>query len=691
MDTDKCDGRKNPVLVWYFSFIQPASGAKEFQTEEALLHFGPTGTGVWHRWQPSRTSSFVVVLLGILFLSCTARAQISPGPLSKAHESLAGTTQCASCHQFGTSTPTFKCLDCHKEVAQRLAAKHGYHAQIQMQNPNGKDCVRCHLEHNGADFNLLHWEPSQQQFDHRLTGYNLEGRHAGLACEKCHTSSKMVPSERELIKVKDLSKSFFGLSANCLTCHTDPHKGQLGNDCQRCHNVSDWKQASQFDHSKTRYPLTGMHIKVACEKCHKPDQPGGAARYRDMKFESCTACHIDPHKGSFKQRCETCHTTASWKKILPGFEFDHSKTKYPLLGLHAKVGCVECHVNGDFARPLMFAECADCHKPDPHKGQFEGRPKKGECAECHTVGGWKPSLFGVKGHATSQYPLLGKHVTVECAKCHTPGGKDTVYKVKFAACQDCHKDAHDGQFAAAPYLNRCESCHTVQDFHRSTFTIANHRKTHFALAGAHVSVPCNECHKTGAGGRTDKILAFHFEDQSCTACHLDPHKGEFKDRMARRRADGTPLGCEACHDVKSWTDVNSFDHSKTKFPLLGAHRAVACGACHKAPSGSHQAQFKGTSQICEECHVEPHGAQFAKAGKTRCAECHNVLRWVPSTFDHNTRTHLPLTGGHAKVPCDQCHKENRMIADKPVLFYKPTPIKCADCHGADTKSVESPF
>jgi hypothetical protein len=634
----------------------------------------------------SPLAAFFLISFASAFLGAApAKAQISPGPLAKAHESLTGTTQCASCHQFGTNIPTFKCLDCHKEIAQRLEAKHGYHAQIQMKNPNGKDCVRCHLEHNGENFNLIHWEPSKEKFDHRLAGYNLEGKHAGIACEKCHMPSSMVPEERALIKMKDLSKSFFGLSPECVTCHKDPHKGQLGNNCLQCHNFTDWKAAKQFDHSKTRYPLTGLHIQVACEKCHKPDQPGGPARYKNMNFAACTDCHLDPHKGSFKQRCEECHTTAGWKKVLPAFEFDHSKTKYPLLGLHAKVGCDQCHVKGDFKRPLPFAECVDCHKPDPHKGQFESRPKKGECAECHTVDGWKPSLFGVKEHDTSKYPLKGKHVKVECVKCHLPAGKDTIYKVKYAACTDCHKDAHDGQFAAAPYLNKCEDCHTVQDFHRSTFTIAKHRKTHFPLVDAHAAVPCADCHKAGAAGRTDKILPFQFKDRTCTACHADPHHGEFKDRQAQRRADGTPLGCEACHNVKSWADVNNFDHSKTKFPLLGAHRAVKCGDCHKVPMGKKEIQFKGTSQICEDCHKDAHAGQFAKQGKTPCADCHNVQRWVPSTFDHDTRTHFPLTGGHANVACDKCHTQTRMVEAKPVIIYKQAPSKCSDCHGPDIR------
>ncbi len=559
-----------------------------------------------------------------------------------------------------------------------------------MRIPNGEDCVRCHLEHNGLDFQVIHWEPSQKQFDHKQTGYPLEGKHAGLACAQCHTPKNIVSAERPLIKYQDLTKTFFGLSQDCLSCHADPHKGQLGNDCQRCHNVNDWKAAKQFDHSKTRYPLTGLHIQVACEKCHKPETPGGAARFKDMKFGACTDCHMDPHKGSFPQRCESCHTTAGWKKLLPGFSFDHSKTKFPLLGQHAKVNCAACHINGEFKKRLAFGNCMDCHK-DIHNGQFTGRAQKGECAECHTVDGWKPSLFGVKEHATSRYALEGKHAKVECAKCHIPAGKETLYKVKFANCADCHKDAHDGQFAGAPYNNRCESCHTVRDFHRSLFTIAQHQKTKFPLTGAHTAVACNDCHKAGMTHRADNILPFQFEDRTCIACHTDPHHGEFRDRMERRRADGTLWGCEACHNTKSWVQVSGFDHSKTKFPLLGAHRAVACGACHKPLPGTKEIQFAGTARKCEECHADVHGGQFAsKRGGNTCADCHHEQRWAPSLFDHDRRTPFPLQGGHVSVKCDLCHNVVRVIGGKKVLFYKPTPVQCAACHGSDPGPLVKP-
>jgi hypothetical protein len=627
---------------------------------------------------------FAFLLAGPLLTASSARAQISPGPLSSAHQSLTGTTQCASCHQFGASTPTFKCLDCHKEVAQHLAANRGYHARLAMKNPNGKDCVRCHLEHNGLDFSLLHWEPSQKQFDHKLTGYALEGKHAGVACAQCHTPKNIQSNDRALIKYKDLSKSFLGLSQDCLSCHADPHKGQLGNDCQRCHNVNDWKAAKNFDHSRTRYPLTGLHIQVACEKCHKPDAPGGQTRFRGMRFAACTDCHLDPHKGTFKQRCEECHSTAGWKKILPGNAFDHSKTKYPLLGEHAKVSCAACHINGDFQKPLTFTNCTDCHK-DIHKGQFAAREKKGECSECHTVNGWKPSLFGVKEHATSRYPLEGKHSKVECAKCHLPAGESTLYKVKFANCMDCHKDVHEGQFAAAPYNNRCEACHTVQDFHRVLFTIAKHRETKFPLTGAHIAVPCSDCHKVGITHAADKVMPFHFEDRSCTACHTDPHHGEFRERMAAKRADGTVAGCEACHTTAKWKELNRFDHSKTKFPLIGAHRGVACGDCHRPPALEttlKNVDFRAASKQCFGCHQDPHAGQFAtRKDAADCSGCHDSARWKPSRFDHDKATRFSLQGAHRSVVCADCHKLTRQMDGMSVLFYMPTPRECKACHG----------
>jgi len=79
---------------------------------------------------------------------------------------------------------------------------------------------------------------------------------------------------------------------------------------------------------------------------------------------------------------------------------------------------------------------------------------------------------------------------------------------------------------------------------------------------------------------------------------------------------------------------------------------------------------------------------MAKDSKTHCGDCHNAQHWVPSAFDHDTRTHLPLTGGHANVACGKCHIQTKLVGDKSIVVYKNTPNKCVDCHGSDPRYVK---
>ena len=629
------------------------------------------------------------VLTGaILLLASLSAAQISPGPLSHAHRTLNGTTHCVSCHKLGGGEATFKCLDCHTEISSRLTSHRGLHASYGLKPGSSQECVRCHSEHNGEDFSLLKWTPTPAGFDHTKTGYNLTGKHSGLACSRCHSADHVAPSEKLSIQVRDLNKTFLGVPQTCTACHKDEHNGRLGQNCQQCHNTTDWKNVSQFDHSKTRYPLTGLHAQVGCQKCHTSG-PDNKPRYTGLPFGKCSDCHSDPHKGSFgQQTCQSCHNTNGWKRVSienVNQKFDHSKTKYPLLGKHQEVDCLKCHAGGDFKKPLEFQKCASCHRPDPHGGQFAKRKDGGECASCHNVEGFKPSTYGVKEHSSSAYPLELKHATVECAKCHIPKGKDTLYRLKFSLCTDCHKDAHQAQFASAPYMNRCEQCHDLKGYRPSTFTLVRHKQTRFLLTGGHIATPCGDCHKERSVPGLEKAIVYKFEDRSCTQCHADPHKGQFKDRMLQTTAGGAFAGCEACHSTKTWKDLQRFDHAKTSFPLVGAHRATACADCHKPPNLETKltnVDFKAAPTRCEQCHEDIHGGQFAdKSHVTQCAPCHTTTKWKPSLFDHE-KTVFSLKGGHQNVRCESCHKEIREVDTKQVLFYKPTPKECAACHGA---------
>ena len=233
--------------------------------------------------------------LGLFFGLPSARAQISPGPLSKAHESLNGPTQCASCHKTGAGSAVLKCQECHTEIAKELSQGRGLHSTF----ANKETCAKCHSEHNGEDFQLIHWIPSLKEFDHKQTGYLLQGKHAEIDCSKCHAPAHIQASERPLIKMTDPSKTFLGLSQNCITCHEDVHHGQLGQNCLQCHNFVDWKAATKFDHSKTRFPLTGLHAQVTCAKCHTPPIASRQPRFTGIPFAKCSDCHSDPHRGTF--------------------------------------------------------------------------------------------------------------------------------------------------------------------------------------------------------------------------------------------------------------------------------------------------------------------------------------------------------------------------------------------------------
>jgi hypothetical protein len=628
-------------------------------------------------------SRLVYAGVAALLFPIASHGQISPGPLARAHQSLNGPANCTQCHTVSTRSASFRCMECHREIAAEVDRHHGLHSTYPMPGPPGAACVKCHSDHNGENFNMVHWEPTAKGFDHSKTGYVLDGKHASTACRSCHTAKNIAPSARALLTKKDVARTYMGLSPTCSTCHEDKHQGRFGANCLQCHSTTTWKGAKldeqSFDHSRTRYPLTGKHLTTPCAKCHKAGDDGMPV-YAGLKFQLCNECHADPHKGLFKQGCDICHNTSSWTKSSYTSKFDHSKTEYPLVGKHLQVSCIDCHKSGDFKARISFATCTDCHK-DEHGGQFAQHADKGRCESCHTVQGWSPSTFTAADHAKTKYPLVPPHAKVKCADCHKQPGKDTVYKMKFALCTDCHKDEHQGQFAADPWRNRCEQCHNGNTWKVSSFTIDRHQKTGFPLTGGHLAVACNDCHKPPS---PNTVALYHFAQISCASCHEDIHHGEFAERMQKRNAAGKPIGCESCHTAKEWNDMSKFDHTTTKFPLVGSHRAVECADCHKPPNLERtllHVDFGKAPHACNECHEDPHGRQFADR-ESDCASCHNSNKWKPSLFDHE-KTPFSLKGGHQNVACGACHKSTKEVEGKQVLFYKPTPLACADCHGTN--------
>ncbi|MFI4941825.1 MAG: cytochrome c3 family protein, partial [Burkholderiales bacterium] len=94
-----------------------------------------------------------LLALGCLFgLAPAASAQISPGPLSRAHAKLEGSGNCLECHDPGEGVSASKCLACHEPLRKRSASGLGLHARADY-----RDCRRCHVEHQGVEFALVFW------------------------------------------------------------------------------------------------------------------------------------------------------------------------------------------------------------------------------------------------------------------------------------------------------------------------------------------------------------------------------------------------------------------------------------------------------------------------------------------------------------------------------------------------------
>lgn len=555
-----------------------------------------------------KSSIFDAILLLLIILQVPSSAQISPGKLSRFHESLEGIGSCTSCHEIGKEPTNDRCLACHTIIQERIKADKGYHSSAEATSVR---CFQCHSEHNGREFELIFWKSGRENFDHSLTGYRLEGGHRGLECSKCHRSSFLNATDLMRHKNTNLSRTYLGLDLACLNCHNDEHRDQLGDNCLQCHDYQGWRPAPGFSHDHARYRLTGEHRDLECIKCHllEPAPPADAEKitkkenanqyvsYRGLDFRNCTPCHRDVHDGRLGSDCQKCHQTSGFKQI-QSQQFNHDMTKYPLVGRHVGVDCSKCHLGGKTSTPLRYDRCNRCHQ-DTHRGQFAARADSGECSPCHTVGGFLPAIYGVTQHQSSRYQLTGSHLAVPCNLCHLPitGDDGTAYaRFNFpdTSCAACHRDIHQGQADRWAAQGGCQYCHNTGSWHSIVF---DHNLSRFKLEGKHGAVTCRKCHTVMAADTMAQELRLKPLGLACADCHDDKHGGQF--------AKNDDTECSRCHTSAGWTTL-IFDHDRdSRFALHGAHKKVSCAKCHQTvtePNGTQLVRYKPLTTECIGCH-----------------------------------------------------------------------------------------
>uniref|UniRef100_UPI0032167963 hypothetical protein n=1 Tax=uncultured Draconibacterium sp. TaxID=1573823 RepID=UPI0032167963 len=516
----------------------------------------------------------------ILIVTNQVFAQLSPGELSNAHAHLEGMKNCTSCHVLGEKETTSKCLECHTEIQQLIQEGKGYHSSAEVK---GKKCAECHGEHFGRNFQVTRFD--QENFNHVLTGYMLEGKHNWIKCNDCHNP--------ELVKRKISQKkgsTFLGLGTECLSCHTDFHQNTLSSNCTSCHNQNAFRPATGFNHNETRFVLTGKHKEIECAACHKTSQKNGQKfqQFAGIKFENCTSCHNDVHKNKFGNDCRKCHNEFSFKQVKSLTSFNHEQTDFPLRGMHRSVNCKACHKTS-LTKAQKHTLCTDCHN-DYHETQFEKNGITTDCIECHTVNGFSPSNYTIEQHKLTQFSLEGSHVATPCFACHKREAKWDFSNTK-TRCIDCHENIHKNAISTKYFPeNDCRSCHSTAVWTEIQF---NHNQTNYKLEGKHMEVSCRNCHFSEQN--ETRVQLFTNLSSSCEDCHNDVHFNQFE---LNKRTD-----CERCHTTNNW-NPEKFNHNNTRFRLDGEHVGLDCVQCHKPTDGLIQNYmiYKFEDITCAACH-----------------------------------------------------------------------------------------
>jgi hypothetical protein len=210
----------------------------------------------------------------------------------------------------------------------------------------------------------------------------------------------------------------------------------------------------------------------------------------------------------------------------------------------------------------------------------------------------------------------------------------------------------------------CSLCHEGGSWEkiRSDFHFDHARETGVALVGAHKDAECLRCHN-------DRGPVAAFAQRSCVGCHEDEHRGQLGAR------------CVECHNESNWVPEGQIVlHNRTRFPLFGAHTAVACFRCHP---GAQVGNFVRAPVRCEACHQSDLARakdpdHLAQGWTQNCDRCHKPTTWNGAGFDHST---FPLTGAHVMAACSDCHSNG---------VYSGLPSDCVDCHLPDFQTAASP-
>lgn len=442
-----------------------------------------------------------------------------------------------------------------------------------------------------------------------------------------------------------------------------PHGEDFKVPCDQCHSsAKGWKfdqAVYSFDHGKTKFSLEGQHKNADCKQCHT------SLIFKDAPT-NCLGCHTDIHEQTVGPECGRCHTPNSW--IINNITDLHRRTRFPLVGMHATTLCENCHKSNSMLRfEPLGVECYDCHSADFAATTSPNHTQAGystNCTECHNMNAF--SWGGNINH--SFFPLNGGHA-IACQKCHTSGVYEKIPKECNACHQNDYNTATNPNHSQLGFPTNCEMCHTINGWSPADFT--NH-DTYFPIySGKHnkgVWNSCSDCHKNSS----------NYKEFTCIDCHEHNQNDMNKEHREVGGYVYNSQACLSCHPRGSADD--GFDHSKSGFPLTGAHTTTQCEQCHT------NGYTTAPSKVCSACHSNKYNATTNPNHTTAnipntCETCHTTNPgWKPATFPIHSNYYV-LAGAHVSLECAKCHTNG---------YTNQLPVLCSGCHMPKYNATTNP-
>ncbi len=164
-------------------------------------------------------------------------------------------------------------------------------------------------------------------------------------------------------------------------------------------------------------------------------------------------------------------------------------------------------------------------------------------------------------------------------------------------------------------------------------TSFDHFSTGFPLDGAHDSVECGSCHKSGV---------FTGTPTQCSRCHIGGGIAGSSTKPPRHITSSN--SCDSCHEDSSWSRVSVVDHSA----VFGT-----CSGCHNGNIATGKTPTHITSgNTCDDCHSTGTwtSARFDHSSVTgSCSTCHNGTTAPTSPASIPVMTVIIILAGHPRI------------------------------------------